>query len=94
MPDKKLKPCPLCEGAAYIRKREFNNPYCGCCSHCGAESGQFSTREQAVAAWNTRPVEDELLAALKIARANLQFLPPDDIVAQIDAALAKAEGRP
>ena len=37
---------------------------------------------------------ENLLAALKIARANLRFLDPDDIVAQIDAALAKAEGRP
>ena len=34
----------------------------------------------------------ELLEALKVARNNLQFLPPDDVVEQIDAAIAKAEG--
>jgi hypothetical protein len=37
---------------------------------------------------------DALRAALEIARANLQFLPPDDVVEQIDAALALRTERP
>ena len=35
----------------------------------------------------------EMYEALKIAQSNLQFLPPDDVVAQINAALAKADGK-
>ena len=35
----------------------------------------------------------ELLAALKVAQANLQFLPPTEVEEQIAAAIAKAEGR-
>lgn len=34
----------------------------------------------------------ELLAALKVARRNIQFLPPDGVMEQIEAAIAKAEG--
>ena len=39
-----------------------------------------------------RAVLQRVEEALKVARNNLQFLPPDDVVEQIDAAIAKAEG--
>jgi hypothetical protein len=37
---------------------------------------------------------DELLKALKLARANLQFLPPAYVVEKIDAAIAQAKEQP
>jgi hypothetical protein len=41
---------------------------------------------------NKRGAAEVLYDALIAARAYLQFLPPDDVVAQIDAAIAKANG--
>jgi hypothetical protein len=35
------------------------------CSECGTESDGFYTEQEAIDAWNNRPIESELLEALK-----------------------------
>lgn len=54
-----LKPCPFCGGKARLKSSHgFNNVSCG---NCGAEYPvSFDTRKEAAAAWNNRPLEDEL----------------------------------
>jgi hypothetical protein len=86
-----LKPCPnpWCFSTS---SRMVKHNTCGfwircSCGVCGPVEG---SREEAAAAWNTRPTYDGLVKALKVARANLQFLPPDDVVEQIDTALRDA----
>lgn len=59
-----LKPCPFCNGKARIQtcdcddvsfwKVTCENPKCFCSS-----AFFYSTREEAVAAWNDRPIENE-----------------------------------
>lgn len=63
----KLKPCPFCGGKANFRivrvgedsykyRLSCSNPKCFCSS-----SLSYSTREEAVNAWNNRPIENELV---------------------------------
>lgn len=53
-----LKPCPFCGGKATCV--EFYGEYHVLCCDCHAAGQDCSTRENAVSAWNTRPIEDEL----------------------------------
>ena len=59
MSETKLKPCPFCS------RDELHGQSCIKCSNCGAQSGWHENDKDAIAAWNTRPLEDELLEALK-----------------------------
>lgn len=68
-----LKGCPFCGGKARIKTCECDdvsfwqvtcgNPKCFCSSALF-----YSTREEAVAAWNSRPIEDALQKELDEAR--------------------------
>ena len=58
-----LKACPLCGGeAAPITIASFWKLEC---KKCAMQSGLSKTKETAVAAWNTRPMEAEMLELLK-----------------------------
>ena len=62
-----LKPCPFCKVSApkledYIT---ITTPYFFVrCQECGASAKVCHTKGEAVDAWNHRPLEDELVAAL------------------------------
>ena len=53
-----LKRCPFCGGEA--KCIEFYGLYHVICCNCYVAGKDCSTRESAVSAWNTRPIEDEL----------------------------------
>lgn len=76
---KELKPCPFCGGEAALMKDEPDNRYCDeyrimCFSgECGvAPDHVFENKHEAVKAWNTRPLEQSLQAALISARDALE----------------------
>ena len=54
-----LKRCPFCGGEA--KCIEFYGLYHVICCNCHIAGKDCSTRESAVSAWNTRPIEDELV---------------------------------
>ena len=52
-----LKPCPFCNGNAYVVK-DYSNyahaSYCVRCSRCFTQTDAYITRSDAVDAWNNR----------------------------------------
>lgn len=55
-----IKPCPFCGGEA--KCIEFYGLYHVICCNCHIAGKDCSTRESAVSAWNSRPIENELEA--------------------------------
>lgn len=55
-----LKTCPFCGGEA--KCIEFYGLYHVICCNCHIAGKDCPTRESAVSAWNTRPIENELEA--------------------------------
>ena len=53
-----LKSCPFCGGVAKIGKGEIE--FWTYCPHCGAQTELYETEQEAIKAWNARPIEDEL----------------------------------
>lgn len=51
-----LKPCAHCGERAMTYVTD-NGAWRVCCYHCGTESGQWTSKPQAVAAWNRRAGE-------------------------------------
>lgn len=51
-----LKPCPFCNGKAEFENN--NGEWFVFCEKCGSMTVPFETKPEAVAAWNTRPIED------------------------------------
>ncbi len=52
-----LKPCPHYghhTDVQVVDRKVTNVPYYVICLHCGAQTGNYATREQAIAAWNRR----------------------------------------
>ena len=53
-----LKPCPFCGGGEIKVGQPFTHKFCVYCDNseggCGAEGGLRASREEAIAAWNTR----------------------------------------
>lgn len=45
-----LKPCPFCGGKAHIMR----GGHWIACEDCQSESGYYSTKEEAIEAWNRR----------------------------------------
>ena len=62
-----LKPCPFCKVSAPKLEDHITitTPYFFVrCQECGASAKVCRTKGEAVDAWNHRPLEDELVAAL------------------------------
>ena len=51
-----LKRCPFCRGTANIAKGQIE--FWAYCPHCGAQTELYETEQEAIKAWNTRPIED------------------------------------
>jgi len=103
MSEAKLKPCPFCGHAAKHDLSDFGSAmiYCGTQDsgeECpiNPESGFHDSMDTAASAWNARPVEEALLAALKAWKEYESSIAPsmswNELEAQVDAAIAKAEG--
>jgi hypothetical protein len=65
-----LKPCPMCSGKSYQHSvLGRTGVYISCRRKSCRLAGDIYARSlKAVAAWNTRPLEDEMYAALKLAQ--------------------------
>ncbi len=98
MSEEKLKPCPLCGGNAILGNLVDIDDYYVSCSNRKCQLQQIAnyTPKSAVDAWNARPAEDALLAALKAWKEYESSIAPsmswNELEAQVDAAIAKAEG--
>ncbi|MDD4566193.1 MAG: Lar family restriction alleviation protein [Eubacteriales bacterium] len=75
----KLKPCPFCGGEAIIEtfpdpseKTKWNEPYYVACKGCGTYKNDFATEELAMADWNRRSADAELLEAVIAGQETLQ----------------------
>ena len=79
-----LKPCPFCGNKAtvYIVTQNRLSFWRVQCAECSAVM-QAMTRENAIVIWNTRPVEDTLLACIANARTiierGVELMTPDQV---------------
>jgi hypothetical protein len=64
-------PCWHCGGTFVSAVSEFQPWYTACCAGCLAEGPPRKTPAEALAAWNTRPREEELAAEAERLRAAL-----------------------
>ena len=70
----KLKLCPFCGGEAFlVDDDEKNYGVFIACSKCCSSSGIFKTKDEALIAWNSRPIENELEAENARLREALEF---------------------
>ena len=70
MPDE-LKPCPWCNGTPYLSlAKEYRSIYG--CHDCGRFGPTGENRDEALAKWNTRPIEDALRAENASLNARLE----------------------
>ena len=58
MTETNLKRCPFCSGKAKIAEGEIE--FWAYCPHCGAQTESCETEQEAVKAWNTRTIEEDL----------------------------------
>lgn len=97
MSDPYLKPCPFC-GSTHIKCMAIAHSYDAWCEACGCTGGglngksDHATKESATAAWNLRPAENALEAALEAARYGMAQDASDEPVASIQALGNKASG--
>ena len=64
--ESELKPCPFCGSTDIDWDGGGHAMFCGACNSVGPETANES-RLDAIAAWNSRPAETRLEAALKMA---------------------------
>lgn len=67
MSNQELKPCPFCNKLDITTRKGARTQMM--CIRCGAEGPDAATRAEAVALWNTRPVEDAWRARAEAAEA-------------------------
>lgn len=70
MSNKQLKPCDDCKEDSFLHLTTGDNrwnldKWYAICLKCGNSTKWFNTEAEAIAAWNTRPIEDELRARIK-----------------------------
>lgn len=76
MTEPKLLPCPCCKGYGGIcrwdvapdplkKAAQAYSTYRAYCKDCGLSTIEYKFREEAIAAWNTRPIEAELVEDLE-----------------------------
>ena len=59
--ENKLKTCPFCGSEAFlVDDDEKNYGVFIACSKCCSSTGIFKTKDEALVAWNSRPIENEL----------------------------------
>ncbi len=63
-----LDKCPHCGSEGEVASWDYKRQWQVTCISCGAQSGIFNSREQAIAYWNRRadPIRDELVSALGV----------------------------
>ena len=61
-----LKPCPFCGSPSVTTQARHPriSPYFVECSTCDAKGARREGHEAAIAAWNSRPIEDKLQARI------------------------------
>jgi len=62
-----LLPCPFCGGEALVEREILRHQLIGTrwrchCSICGADGSPKKIKQEAIKAWNTRPIEEKLQA--------------------------------
>ena len=63
---KNLKRCPFCGSEAFLADDdEKNYGVFIACSKCCSSTEIFKTEDEALIAWNTRPIEDEFAEKIK-----------------------------
>lgn len=79
-----LKPCPFCEKTSALDSdKNTSETFSVKCFYCGGEISSFATKELAIEAWNTRPLEDEL---------NKQIEGQKKLIGQLGEALSIIDG--
>ena len=61
----KLKPCPFCGSECIITKFNMDKYYWHECGDCSIITDCHNTEQESTEAWNNRPLESELINALK-----------------------------
>jgi hypothetical protein len=73
-----LKPCPWCNGEAYafpvLDRNGEHDGFSVLCFGCDASIETYASKEKAIFAWNTRPIEDALRAERDAALAEAEEL--------------------
>ena len=70
MAETDLKHCPFCNGEAETGKG--GKGFYVFCPHCGSVTKGFATLQEAVAAWNARPIEYAQAAEISGLRSELE----------------------
>lgn len=77
LPDNMLKPCPLCECTHFYKWYDHDVddfPYSIVCRNGDCQTEGYATAEEAIAAWNTRPIEDALRAEIFLLKKQRDLL--------------------
>lgn len=69
-----MKPCPFCGGKPELGSYSRFGNWIVVCSKCEAETQIYETEQEAIEAWNTRQVEDELNKEIKRLREALESI--------------------
>jgi Lar family restriction alleviation protein len=82
MSEGELKPCPFCQGLEFFCSQNTANNFSIVCVTCGTDGKAAKTKEKAIDAWNTRPLEDALQSQLKAAQEEIERLKGLDYIVQ------------
>lgn len=94
--DSGLRPCPFCgdEGKVfrfYASGGIGVDGYCVKCHNCNSETYIFQCKNDAIMAWNTRPLEDALRLALGAERQHAQACEQAMLTAKAEAERLRGE---